>query len=185
MSETVGESYQKLNLGCGTDQRQGEEWLNVDVVSECDPDVVVDLNSERWPFADSSAEHIFAAHVFEHLEDIEQGLRECARILEPDGTLEIHLPIGLDMRADPDHNPWNEWSWRTPEFFTGKRHWDIDVGLTVVDRDVSLWVQQPGIFGWLQKQKIRWLRERHGPGEWCFGLESVSGEFRVVFEKTR
>lgn len=183
MSDRLETSYQKLNLGCGTDQREGDEWLNVDLVAECDPDLVVDLDAHTWPFVDNSAEHIFAAHVFEHLSDVERGLRECARILQPGGTLELRLPMGLDMQADPDHKPVNEWTWRTPEFFTGKRHWDIDVGLSVVHRDVTLWVQQPGVFGWLQKQKIRWLRNRHGIGEWCFGLESVSGEFRVVFEK--
>lgn len=177
--------FTKLNLGCGTDQRRGDEWLNVDAVPECDPDKVVDLNDLPWPFEEETAEYIFASHVFEHLEDVEGALRECARILEPGGKLDIRLPISLDMRADPDHLRDNEWTWRTPEFYAGLRHWDVDIGLDLVSRDVELWVHQPGVFGWAQKQKIRWLMTRHGSGEWCFGLESTSGEFKILYQRRR
>lgn len=183
MSQTRPE-FKKLNLGCGTHQRPGDEWLNVDAVPDCTPDLIIDLNERPWPFESESVEYILASHVFEHLENTEEVLRECTRVLKSGGKLEVRLPLGLDMRADSDHLPQNEWTWRTPEFFTGLRHWDVDVGLEVVNRDVELWVTQPGVFGWLQKQKIRWLMERHGPGEWCFGLESTAGEFRIFYQKS-
>lgn len=187
MSNSIseGQSFSKLNLGCGTDQREGDEWLNVDAVPECNPDVVVDLTDRPWPFEPNSAEYILASHVFEHFEDTEEVLRECARVLEPGGELEIRLPMGLDMKSDPDHLPENEWTWRTPEFYTGARHWDVDIGLEVVDRDVTLWTQLPGVFGFLQRLKVQWLETRHGPGEWCFGLESMTGEYVVTFRKNK
>lgn len=182
---TDSASFTRLNLGCGTDQRKGPEWLNVDAVEECDPDLLIDLNEYPWPFDDNSIEFIFASHVFEHLDDVEGALKECNRILQKQGQLEIRLPMGLDMRSDPDHRPNNEWTWRTPVFYAGARHWDSDVGLTLQEREVELWVQQPGLAGWLQKQKINYLIRRHGPGEWCFGLESTSGEYIVKYKKVR
>lgn len=52
----------------------------------------------------------------------------------------------------------------------------------VKKRGIELWTQQPGIFGFLQRWKISWLMGSHGPLEWCFGTESTTGEYTVIFE---
>lgn len=169
-----------LHLGCGTDYRDGE--LNVDAVKSVNPDEVVDLNYTPWPWESESFVRIRANHVFEHLDDVTAALRESSRVLRPGGELHTAWPVGLDAVADPDHK--HVWEWRTPEFYCGKRHWDTDVGLRVVDREVSLWpASGDNLFSaW---DKLRWsLRDRlEGPGPWCFNQSGASGEFRVVFEK--
>ena len=171
-----------LHLGCGEDYREGEH--NVDAVAAVGPDEVADLNECPWPWPDATFRCIRAYHVLEHLADVETALRECARVLEPGGRLITRWPVGVDALADPDHK--HRWTWRTPTFYCGKRHWDRDVGLRVIHRDVSLWPAGPE--GPLQAyDRLRWaLRKRLvGAGPWCFTQQGSSGEFEVIFEKPR
>lgn len=169
-----------LHLGCGEDYRENE--LNVDAVEAVGPDEVVNLDDTPWPWAAESFTTIRAYHVFEHLEDVEAALRECSRVLVPGGKLLSRWPVGLDAIADPDHE--HVWTWRTPEFYTGKRHWDRDVGLKVEDRNVRLWPagQDNPLAAWNAFMwRVRlWLE---GPGPWCFNQSGSSGEFEVVFRK--
>lgn len=170
-----------LNLGCGEDYREG--WHNVDADPLVDPDEILDLDDYPWPFENESFKFVLASHVFEHLENIEQALTETARILKPGGRLEVRYPIGLDYVADPDHIQEHRWDWNTPLMYCGERHWDIDVGLEVVDRQVALWAQSPGLWKDLREFWWRFLFWRYGPGRWCFGRQAVSGEFIVTFER--
>lgn len=172
-------SYDVLNLGCGDDQPP-TSW-NVDAVASVGPDEIHDLNDVPWPWPDESFERIRASHVLEHLDDAEAALGECERVLEPGGRLVTHWPMGADARADPDHV--REWTWRTPEFYTGVRHWDVDVGLVVVERRCRIWSMHPGWLSILHNRWLRWRQRRHGDGIWCFTEPHVSGEFTVVFEK--
>lgn len=169
-----------LNLGCGEDHHSDAH--NVDAVAAVQPDEVVDLNDTPWPWPDESFTRIQAYHVLEHLESVDAALRECARVLRPGGRLETRWPVGLDAIADPDHR--HVWTWRTPEFYCGARHWDTDVGLRVVERDVELWpAGQENPLAALDKLGW-WLRRWYdGPGPWCFNQSGACGEFTVVFEK--
>src|SRR5215831_11145736 len=54
----------RLNLGCGTNVKQG--WVNVDLFNP-QADLQLDLR-ELWPFADNSVCHIYSEHVFEHFD---------------------------------------------------------------------------------------------------------------------
>lgn len=169
-----------LHLGCGQDYRRGEH--NVDAVADVQPDEVVDLNDHPWPWENESFAHVRANHVLEHLTDIEAALRECARVLRPGGQLLTRWPMGLDAIADPDHK--HVWTWRTPEFYCGARHWDTDVGLRVRERDVRLWpAGQESPLAALDKLTWRVRRWYDGPGPWCFNQDGSCGEFTVVFEK--
>lgn len=169
-----------LHLGCGTDIKPNA--TNVDQIAHDGVDEVVDLNEYPWPWQDDSVGKILAFHVFEHLENIEQALRECARILTPGGTLKLKLPVGLDSWADPDHK--HQWEWRTPEFYCGARPWDVDVGLEVMHRDVDLWPVGADRPLTLLKRLKWWIREHEtGQGPWMFNQQGSSGEFTVIFQK--
>ena len=81
----------KLHIG-GEQAREGWKILNaqdgphVDFVGNC-----VDLS--RFP--DGSVEEIYASHVFEHLsytDELPQALRECYRVLLPEGELKLSVP---------------------------------------------------------------------------------------------
>lgn len=178
------ESADILHLGCGEDYHN-DAW-NVDANPDVNPDAVYNLDELPWPWQSESWDTIRAFHLFEHLEDIEAALRESQRLLQPGGHLILKLPIGNDALADPDHTWGNgfPWTWRTPEFYTGKRHWDIDVGLQVVNRRVDIWSHAPTIWRrGVYKLLWGWRMQRHGPGEWCFNHGGVSGEFTIVFQK--
>jgi hypothetical protein len=97
----------RLNLGCGTDHLGG--WINVDQFHACRPDLVHDLETVPWPFADSCAEEVLFRHSLEHMgrdPGTFQGImkelyRVCAsgaivRIIAPD-------PRHLDFFEDPTH----------------------------------------------------------------------------------
>lgn len=79
-----------LNLGCGW--RKHGEGINVDGFMACEPDVLWDLNKFPYPWDDNSVDEIYAYHIFEHLTDWWGAFAECARILKPNGQLEIRVP---------------------------------------------------------------------------------------------
>lgn len=168
-----------LHLGCGNDRRPNAH--NVDCRDTPATDEVVDLEEHPWPWDDESYRRIVGEHVFEHLDDLEGALRECARVLEPGGTLKIAWPMGMNERADPDHK--HSWVWDTPEMYCGKRPWDVDVGLEVVDRDAYIGTHLNGHIGTLYSGLIRALEFTQGPDRWMFDMPAVSGEFTVVFQK--
>jgi SAM-dependent methyltransferase len=78
-----------VNLGGGSNLR--DEWLTADM----DPRADVFVNCCRpLPFADGSLDCIMLEEVIEHL-DYQDGLRllrECRRILKPDGVLRVSTP---------------------------------------------------------------------------------------------
>lgn len=169
-----------LNLGCGEDYR--DTWHNVDQPgAEVHANEYHDLNVFPWPFPDNHFIRIHASHVLEHLDDLERVLRECERILVPDGELEIRWPIGMNERADPDHK--HVWVWDTPLFYCGERHWDVDVGLEVASREVYLHSHFQGVVNYLYEFCIKVCELQYGQGRWMFDLPATSGEFRVVMSK--
>lgn len=171
-----------LHLGCGHDQ-PADVW-NVDAVADVNPDQVVDIDDYPWPWPNNSFREVRAYHVLEHVGDIERSLREIKSVLKPGGVAIVRVPMGNDAVADPDHS-WgngNPWTWRTPLFYTGERHWDVDVGLSVADRTVDVWplyhtATMRGLVGAYWNAKLA----AFGPGEWAFELTPMSGEFEVRF----
>jgi len=82
----------RLNLGCGTDIRSG--WVNVDRYSGPGVDMTMDL-SKPLPFNSDSISEVYVSHVFEHILNWEDLLREIHRILEPSGIVVLKAPYGL------------------------------------------------------------------------------------------
>ena len=84
----------KLNLGCGTDYKEG--WVNVDNNSD-DNIEKLDLNWDLrnpLPHKDNSVDFIFNEHFFEHL-TVEEGqvcMKDFMRVLKPGGVMRIAMP---------------------------------------------------------------------------------------------
>lgn len=81
----------KVNLGSGDYKLDG--WLNVDIATRDKPDLVANL-ARPLPFADGSVDYIhtedfFAALTLDQAHDF---LRECRRVLKPEGVMRLLTP---------------------------------------------------------------------------------------------
>jgi ubiquinone/menaquinone biosynthesis C-methylase UbiE len=79
----------KLNFGGG--RQKIPTFTNVDLIKFGD-NIVHNLNEFPYPFKDNSIDSIKAFHIIEHLDNYEQFLKECLRILKPNGKIHIKVP---------------------------------------------------------------------------------------------
>ena len=81
----------KLNLGCGYDYKEG--WINVDAYTPQYVDVFDYVETLR-KFKRMTVDHIYAAHVLEHLsqKDARKAVRRWYNLLKIDGIVEIIVP---------------------------------------------------------------------------------------------
>ena len=92
----------RLNLASGTDLKEGNGWLNLDIVPRwpnttrgCD--VVWDARRDKIPFPDGSADEVYAGYLLLHLAPMYHSpvLAEIRRVLQPGGILvvgEVDMP---------------------------------------------------------------------------------------------
>lgn len=81
-----------LNIGCGYCKLYGKRVVNVDAYDNCSPDIVWDLNKTPMPFQDESFDLILANHIMEHVDKFWELFCDCARLLKPNGRMEIYVP---------------------------------------------------------------------------------------------
>lgn len=107
----------ELVLGCGNYPFkkiyiESKEYINptrVDIDADCNPDILLDLNTNSLPFQDSSFDEIHMYEVLEHLGT--QGdykhffafFTEVARVLKPNGLFHASVP-----------RPGSPWVWGDP-----------------------------------------------------------------------
>ena len=97
----------QLNLGCGFDKRRG--FINADNFPQCEPDVLLDIETLPWPFADDAFDYILMKHVLEHVgatfASFRGVMRELYRVTAPGGVVEIHIPYYRHQAywSDPTH----------------------------------------------------------------------------------
>ena len=94
----------KLNLGCAKNIRSHDEgWVNCDINEGPGVDVGFDANN-HFPFPDGYFSEIYASHIFEHLTNFPNAVKECARVLKKGGLMEVKVPYGVGYHAyDPYH----------------------------------------------------------------------------------
>lgn len=82
--------YKKLHLGCGSNILDG--WANIDY-SKDRRIIRLDL-TKPLPVEKRSIRYIFSEHFIEHIsrEDLLSLLRECYRVLKPEGVIRITTP---------------------------------------------------------------------------------------------
>lgn len=118
----------KLNMGCGAKFK--ENYLNLDIDREYNPDIIFDLNqplfahgprsfkTERFgeiTLHANSFETILALDVLEHIDNLLTAMNSCLELLRIGGTMQIFVPYDLSLGAwqDPTHvRTFNEGSWQ-------------------------------------------------------------------------
>lgn len=102
-AEPTPEVIYKLHLGCGKNHLNG--FVNIDKSEEVDPDLVLDLEEGKLPFANNSVEEIKVDQVLEHIHNLIPLLNECHRVLTRNGVIQIAVPNAVFIQAfqDPTH----------------------------------------------------------------------------------
>jgi predicted SAM-dependent methyltransferase len=112
----------KINLGCGSDYREG--FVNVDKQGKCD--VVWDLEKTPLPFEDNSVEYVLAKHILEHITNLLPLLNDLHRICKNGAIIHIEVPLydNPNFWDNPTHvRPFTEWTF---DFICNKED-NIDV----------------------------------------------------------
>jgi SAM-dependent methyltransferase len=94
----------KYDLGCGQRKQQG--FIGVDRVRMDGVDIVFNLESYPWTFAeDNSVDEVYCSHFIEHVKEIQKFIDEIYRILKVDGKATIVAPYYSSIRSmqDPFH----------------------------------------------------------------------------------
>ena len=83
----------RVNLGCGPIYVESEEWVNLDYSLTGESVKKADL-LRRLPFPEQSVSLVYSSHFLEHVPrtSVPAFLKECYRILEPDGRIRLVLP---------------------------------------------------------------------------------------------
>jgi len=87
----------KINLGCGAKKLEG--YINIDKAASVKPDLVVDLELAKLPFADNSVDEIYTEHTLEHIKNFHELIQEMLRVSHV-GTIWI-----IDV---PWHSSWGQ-----------------------------------------------------------------------------
>lgn len=129
----------KLRVGCGLDK--SGDYINLDISSTCNPDIVHDLRKGLLMFEDNQMNQIEANGVLEMIlsnEEFVFVLNELWRVLRSDGQLNGQVP-STDPRVmmlDPFDRRWflegtfNYWNvdencWRTFGIQYGFKPWHV------------------------------------------------------------
>ena len=92
-----------LDIGCGRNKTRGA--VGIDRVDLPGVDIIHDLNSFPYPFADNTFDEIYATHVIEHLDSIVHVMEEIHRLAKPNAKVVIVTPHYSDSQSwnDPTH----------------------------------------------------------------------------------
>lgn len=100
-----------LDVGCGWNKTPGA--IGIDANPKTHADVIHDLGSIPYPFADNDFDDIVCRHVAEHVPDVMSFIAELHRITRPGGRILITTPhySNPDWATDPTHrNHFNSYS---------------------------------------------------------------------------
>ncbi|MFA6427528.1 MAG: methyltransferase domain-containing protein [Candidatus Magasanikbacteria bacterium] len=88
------------------------EWIFVDIEEKNKPDILMDV-AKMDHIESNSIDVINAIELFEHVGDIDNGIRECYRVLKPGGICILSAPFLYPIHSDPfDFQRWTEFKWK-------------------------------------------------------------------------
>jgi SAM-dependent methyltransferase len=92
-----------VELGCGRKKKEGR--IGVDKVDLPNVDIVADIEDGLSFLPDNSVDQIYCKSIFEHIENLENLMREIIRVLKRDGTANVFVPHFSSpyYYSDPTH----------------------------------------------------------------------------------
>src|SRR3989338_9405335 len=93
-------SFDKINLGCGTDILEG--YLNVDFEKFKGVDFVCNLNKLPYPFKSSQFRKVYMRNVLEHLDNPWEVMKDVYRISSNGAIISLRVP------HFSSHNAWGD-----------------------------------------------------------------------------
>ncbi len=79
-----------IELGCGPNKLYGV--IGVDKFADKNVDIIADIENGLPFLPDNSVDELFSRHVLEHIENLEQLIREIYRVLKPGGIHRVIVP---------------------------------------------------------------------------------------------
>ena len=107
-----------LDVGCGAGKAEGR--IGIDRFRLPGVDVLYDLNSFPWPFANGAFDQMYMNNVIEHLGDTVRVMEEAYRLLKTGGKLHIRVPYWNHKCAASDPTHVKYFSEISFMFFTGQ-----------------------------------------------------------------
>jgi len=157
-----------VDLGCGKNKLPGA--IGVDAIAFPGVDVVWDLTSYPYPFADGSCGTVHLRHVLEHLERPDRLLEELYRIGAPGCCIEIQSPhfSSLNAYADFQHR-----------HFLSIHAFDPYCGAA------SSYIETPARFTLLRREFLFWRLHDALPIEpyRLLGIRALANAFPTFYER--
>ena len=135
-----------LDVGCGIRKYPGS--IGIDYNSSSAADVLVDLDSFPYPFADRTFDQLRAIHVIEHVTDVVRTMEEFHRLVRPGGRIRIETPHYTDYSSfcDPTHkHHLNSFSFR----YFGENHGGFGYYTDAKFREIYVRVKLLALWKWL------------------------------------
>jgi len=79
-----------LDLGCGPSKKEG--YIGIDKLMLPGVDYLADLEKDLSFLPDNSVDEIYSSNFLEHIDDLEQFMKECHRIIKQGGIMNIFVP---------------------------------------------------------------------------------------------
>jgi len=180
------EKVRKLNLGCGKDIREG--YINLDKVKLNGVDVVHDLNKFPYPFKPNYFDEVYCDNLLEHLDNLEEVMREIYRILKVGGRLIVIVPYFSQVGAfsDPTHKRF--FTYYTMDYFCGLRErsdFYYDFGFKIVKKEIKfLFEYKRGVrrlLLWIV-YLLPWLVYKISPGAYVWFFSYIFPASEIYFE---
>lgn len=96
-----------LDVGCGNKpykslfNNSDENYLGCDVIQSSDNKVDILCKATAINAEDESFETVFSTQVMEHVDNSDLMMKECNRVLKPDGVLILSVPMCWELHEEP------------------------------------------------------------------------------------
>ncbi len=104
-----------------------DKWIFADIEPKHKPDLVLDV-ANMQNIETESIDVINSLELFEHVEQINQGIAECYRVLKRGGKFIISVPFLYQIHADPyDFQRWTPTKWKNELIKIGFKIENIEI----------------------------------------------------------